>query len=302
MKKVFFYGSLALMLGLTACKDSDTKNEYNFSVPTLNIITNLSDGTGVASNTLYDYELKDVSGTLTGSVSCSGIVLDGTSYTLKTNTASYQTNAYTVVFKNVTGVMTGNQNIPVSNGNFTFTTVFNTPQLLGLTTTLRLPDQVAVCQYNVGDEYTVKTFPQNPFYTGKTVTQYPSGDGMASNESKTIYYQLSLDLENNSADINIYNSKFSGSPMEPVHPLITVKGLDIDFSDGQVTVTGNDIIPEIVEGNVATPYPNYIFNTVEFKTTSVDLTECEFNYTVAGRFQGTFQGSYLYGNSYVTAD
>ena len=302
MKKIYLLGSLAVLLGLSGCKDNDYNYNYQFTVPTVNILTNVSDGTGVASKVTYDYEINDNSGTTTGTISSSAIVLGGSSYTLKTVTAPYQYNSFTVAFKNVTGSMTGNQTIPVSNGNFTFTTVVNNPLLLGLSISTQLPQQFAICQYKIGDEYTVKTFPEIAFYTGETTTQYPGADGMQENSTKTIFYELSLNLAENKATIYMYNAKFSGMPQEPSKSQINIEGLNVDYSNGMVTVTGENIIPVVVEGNVSTPYENYIFNNIEFKTTSDDLSECQISYTVAGRFSGTFKGSYIYGNRFVASN
>ena len=300
MKKAFLYCGLSILIGLTACKDNEYTYEFNYSVPTVNILTNNSDGSAVASRCVYSYEAKESNGTTIGSVTSSAIVIDGSSYTLQTSSGPFKNNTYTVAFDNLSGMMTGNRNIPVTDGKFVFTTVFNNPSFFGITTNYNFPQQFAMCQYNIGDEYSVKTFPENSFFTGSTTTEYPGQNGTESNSTNSIYYMLSLNITDNTATMYMFNAKFSGSPMEPAKAQINIEGLSVEYNNGSIIAKGENIIPVIVEGNVETPYENYIFNNIEFKTTTTDLSECEINYTVAGRFRGNFLGSYIYNNKYIT--
>lgn len=299
MKKIYLLGSLTLLLGVTACNDKENYYEATYHVPTLNILTSTSDGVGVASECTYDYYAKTSGGKNTGNVTAKSIQIEGSSYNLKTSDGSFVTNGFTVSFSNLAGTLSGNKTYPVSDGKFSFTNYINTPKLLGLNVNVDLPEQFAICQYNIGEDYFMNTFPANAFYSGVTTTTYPGANGQESNTTKTIPYQLKLNIGDNTATMYMYNAKFSGVAAEPPKSQINLEGLTVEYLNGVVTVKGENIVPVVVEGTVSTPYENFIFNNIEFKTTTPDMSECEINYTVAGRFTGNFQGSYLFGNKYV---
>lgn len=91
----------------------------------------------------------------------------------------------------------------------------------------------------------------------------------------------------------MYNAKFSDSPNEPTKAAIYVKNLPVVFSSTGMTISGEDVIPEVLDGSTTTPNERYVFNTINFKTTDANLTQCEISYEVAGMYYGNFSGNYI---------
>lgn len=279
---------MLLLLGLSACSDNDSKYSYTYNLNPINIITNVSDGTSYASEGRYSFELTSTPSSNTGVITVSNLLINNSLQSFTTFEQPYKTNLY---FANFENVETDNAN--VSDANFLLTPYFNYPAYFNIIPTYQSSGDIVLAKYRYGD-YEVKTFQKNTFFVGTTETTYPFQGQNMSASSETIYYQLVIDIAENpqKATLIMYNAKFSGVEQEPVKKQINLEDLDVTYANGLITVTGENIIPDIVEGSAVTPNPDYIFDNIEFKTISEDLTWCSITFKVRGIYNGSFRGSY----------
>ena len=147
-------------------------------------------------------------------------------------------------------------------------------------------------QYQYGSSWNVRTFWPDMTYAGATEASYsPAAPPFVTDG---IQYRIIMQRKENAitdkADLIIYNARFVPQ-MDPLASII-VKDLDLEFTADGYTVSGKNNVPYLVEDGELQEYPSRIFNDFEAKV-SGDLTEISMNYTVAGVFKGTFQGSCL---------
>lgn len=287
---------MALSLMLTACGGNDYVMTHSFTAPTVNLITSVEDGSTIMSKGYYTFNLT--TSAQTGTIGGQDILINNASMSFRTEEMAYSSpSLYEAIFKNVSTTTTGSLTYPLTNGNFLATPFYYFPGFFGInspynpSTAQGIPD-IVVASYNLGDAYTVKTFQENTFYKGKTNTTYPFQGSVQNFTTEEIYYGLILNLADKKATIIMYNAKFSGVEAEPVKAQVILKDLTIDCTGGQITVKGENIIPEIAEGTTTTPYPSYTFDNIEYKTTSNDLTQATITYKVAGIYNGSFAGAY----------
>lgn len=298
MKKLFIMAGASLLVSLTGCNSENNSGSYTqkFGTAPINLITSVVDGTTTVSKGTYMFDLT-ISGQ-TGTISTNDLTVNNSSVSFKTPELKYASSGYDAIFKNVEATATGNMTYNLVNGTFIATPFYFYPGQIGINspynppTGFNLPD-ILVASYTLAGMCVVKTFQQNTFFTGETTTTYPYMGEIAHYSTKDIMYGLILDLSNNTATLIMYKAKFSGVPQEPVKTQINLNNLPVDFSNGMIRIKAEDVIPDVVEGGQTTPNEDYIFNNIEFATTSEDLTSARITYTVAGRYTGTFMGSYV---------
>lgn len=291
MNKTLLFGGVMLAAALASCSKGESTSTYTYNLNPVNIITDLTDNSTVASQGGYTITLKMNTETQYGTIEVSDLVINNSIVKFSTNEQNYKTNLYYAYFENVQS-----SSANLTDADFLLTPYFNYPSVYGVTATYLNPGNVLMADYIYNGQYQVKTFPLNAFYVGDTSTSYPFMGETQYYETTDIYYQLSLNKDDLSkATIMMFNAKFSGVEQEPVKKQIILDNLDVTYADGTFTVTGTDVIPYIVEGTESTPYPSYTFDSIEMKITGDDLTGCVLTYMVAGIYSGTFSG--LYGSS-----
>lgn len=213
--------------------------------------------------------------------------------TLRTDNAPYESYGYDVIFKNLTGQVTGNMNYPVSGSLFYASPFYfySNAQIGEYTYNYNQLLYAGVIQYTMGNEYSVKTFPQHAFFFGETHTSY----GASTNVTDEILYRVDIYSENNEskARMIMYNAKFSDSPGEPTKTAILLEGLELSLSPNSIVITGDEITPKVFEAGGWTEYPTFVFDNISFTTTDPYLVKASINYKVAGIYSGSFSGSYL---------
>lgn len=297
MKK--FYPVL-LGVGALLLSSCDHKSEFttNYSYSTTNLITSIETGESFAQKATYNFFFNVGEGIAT--VGCSDITAGNQNYSFTSQETSYTgmqftSGTVTVLQSPKASVNSASgQSYPLESTNVTISGLnYWNPETPGYTSA-PVYQPAILWQYNIGNLYNVKTFAADALYVGKSQTSYPVGSTGETEtfESETMTYRIIMNVPENKALLIIYKAKFAASmPIELSS--ITVEGLDIVWKEGTYAITGTDIIPQIYEGTTATPYPNYIFNSIYFEPTNAQLTEASLTYTVAGRFKGSFTGSYL---------
>ena len=309
MNKKFLIGSLAVLSGLsiTSCsKDGYSEVTRTLGASAVSIITSMSDGTVTATPGTYAFYIKMTDSQNTGSVTSPELIANNTSLSFTTDQQVYKSTGYDAFFDNATGPV-GSTGMELNNANFLalylydatynkYGYYYNDSQIGDYTFVLNpYTPYIAVAKYDIGSAFRVNTFPINSFFEGNTVTTYPQSDTPF--QTDKITYRFILNKEKDSAvftaDLIIYDAKFSGVPAEPTKEAILVPGLNVDFTPTGVKIYGENIEPKVYESGDYTPYPAFVFNDIEFHTTNNLYTEGEINYTVAGMFKGHFSGSYL---------
>lgn len=290
MKKSLIFGCLGLILAMASCsKENDFTFTRPYSLKALNVITTLEDGTTTVSEGVYTFNLTVTNTGQHGTITASNVETDpDMPLTFTTNDKAYSTNSYYAYFTDVTA-----PGVKLNNANFLMTPYFYTPGNYDLISDVVFPSDIVVAQYNIGESFLVRTFQENTFFVGQTNTTYPFTGGMQSYTTDDIYYMLKLNIEDNTADVILYNAKFTSVPQEPRKPRIDINGLSVTYSEDGITATGEDITPLMYEGGAGTPNENYIINNISFKTTDQRLSKCEITYKVAGMYNGAFSGSYV---------
>lgn len=298
MKKLSLLSALGFLFLLNSCigGGDDSTQTMTFNVSTINIVTSRHDNITKASKGNYTVDL-DVSH-LTGTVSTVDFVADGTIMRFITNDQTYKSTGYNVFFENATATINDNSSYQLQNGSFLATPWFYYPQdYLGYPSFQY--DMVA--SFEIGDLYKVRTYPTDAVYVGTTNTSYESSGTLATNQTDQIIYEVIINPTENKAKMMIYNAKFSSSPHEPTKVRIDVDNLDVVFSDGLITISGENVVPSVLDGSTTTPNESYKFNSINFTTTNPKLTSCKITYEVAGMYHGEFVGSYIVteGESYL---
>lgn len=309
MKNSVLFGGLALLLGLSACtKDGYQEVTRTLGAPAISIITSMNDGSVYVSEGTYAFTLTITDSSSTGTVTSPELIANNSSLGFTTIDQSYKSTGYDAFFENVKGTA-GNTGMELTNADMLalylydaeqnkYGYYYNLSDAGDYTYTINLYSPwITLAHYDIGSSYRVNTFQKNTFFRGTTTTTYPSQDGMSTFETEGITYRFILNKVENSttykAVLVIYDAKFSGSPAEPTKAAIIVEGLDVEFTPTGINITGENIVPDVVEAGSTTPYPSFIFNNINFKTTNQYYTHGVLDYTVAGVFQGHFEGKYV---------
>ncbi len=271
---------------LTSCKLDDNKFETLTSATVSQIVIPDDEDTPVSCQSNCMYSFKFDMGASTFVTTATDIKAGSASGSFQTDAAKFNysfISGYDVYrFSNVEG------------------TLGNAP-LTGMTGYMAAPANVLdpavlVMQYRI-DGATVKTFNPAPVFSGKTVTSYPAGPaGNKTAESEDATYGVIFSSDMKQAIIVIRNIKFAPE-MPRALELVQIKGLAVTFDRGGYTITGSNIIPEVLEGDGMTQYKNFPFNSIELHTSNATLTEVECTYEVAATigersmiFNGAFTG------------
>lgn len=308
MKKIYFLGSLAFMALFASC-DKDGTNETTRLIPSpaLSIITNLNDESVNVSDGVYMFDLNISYEAMKGTVASPELISNNQNLAFTTLEQPYKSTNYDAFFTNAKGTV-GNTGMELYDATFHLVYLYDetlnpygyyfTEDEAGEYTFL-LKNQPylykTIAKYDIGSSYKVNTFPKDVFFKGTTTTTYPQSPDPYTNEN--IIYRFIINKEkeatNYTATFVIYNSKFSAIPQEPVHKCIVVKGLDVDFTPEGVVITGNEIVPDMLEAGQLTPIETYTFNEVSFETTNDLYTQGKIYFKVAGMYEGNFTGSYI---------
>lgn len=290
MKKIVLFSIATLVMTAVSSCDSgnDEERTLSFNIPCINIVTSFNDNSTTASNGAYAFDLNISQ--MTGTIIGSGLIIDNNAMDFTSNESTYKSSGVNAYFENISATVTGNSSYSITNGSFLATPAFWYPQQF-----IGNPQSayVVVANYNIGNLYSVKTYPKDAVYNGTTNTSYTIQGLEQSAQNENIFYQVLINPTDKLANIVIYNAKFSDSPNEPTKAAIYVKNLPVVFSESGITISGENVIPEVQDGSTTTPNETYVFNTINFKTTDSKMTKCEIIFEVAGMYYGSFTGSYI---------
>jgi len=156
--------------------------------------------------------------------------------------------------------------------------------------------------YQIGNDYNVRTFWEDNVFTGETNTTV-NKDASTGFQNTKPAYRIKIDMATKKATAVLYNAKFNEKM--PEMNLILIN-LNVAFNNSGITVTGDNVIPRVLEGVSLTEVPTFPFTKFKFDIYG-DMTmgKCEFTVTPDPRavpnmpanttFEGGFSGSMLNG-------
>ncbi len=147
------------------------------------------------------------------------------------------------------------------------------------------PNPMLVMSYKT-DGYEVRTFSPNAYFSGETKTSYDMGAGEQTYTTKDAMYRVNFAQDMTTANVVIYNAKFVES-MKAIN--VILRDLPVTLTRDGYRISVSDVVPELMDGSVATPYPSRTFTSLEIKSSS-DLTKIDCDYVVADVFKGQFSG------------
>lgn len=287
--------ALAASAMLTGCKlDGNDMTQY-FSVSLCNLIipTDPSQPVTATSGSSYKVNYNFTQGKVT--VSAEDVVIgdktlnltsDEMSFTERMNSAGYVRD-----FKGDGKLSDGTLVSDLEGFESTLFYYLPTavPGVVGVTPI----DNRVVFSYNVGFEYQVKTFPQDIYFGGETVTHYsiPGQDGKSFSNKESVY-RVYFNKDLKTATVVIYNVRFAEEMPRPLKAVALVD-LKVTFGRNGYTVSGENIIPKMMEGDGVTDYPERTFTSFTLTSAGAKLTDCVCDYTVLNVFKGHFEGSYV---------
>lgn len=293
MKKNKILLLVAFPLLLSSCNSNeDLDFNYNTTVSCLNIITSLSDGYTEATNGSYYFVLSRTGSSYLGNISSSTFVLDNAVYNLYIPDSSFQGNAYSNWFTNVSGGVTGNNYFDLKSGNIYLTTVYFYPY----STPYQYPSEEIIGEFYLDDQYRVNTFQETTCFYGKVLISYDDNGYAQYYSNDNAVYQLHIDILQRTASIVINNAKFSDSGSDIPLEMLKLDNLNYSFSQGVITVEGTDIVPQNFVNGRFVEYKDMLFNNIQFKTVSQDLIKGEITFVSTDQdgvtYNGTFTGDY----------
>lgn len=297
MKKIFLMG--AVLLGLTACNLDTTENVMDIKSNVMNHFSPIGEGDPFVGTSQYSFSLDMDGGDLSFWTSDLG-VSGSSSFTsstigFKISSVSTETGISEIIRFSKEGNASVNGG-PISDVAGQFTTNYFIKEgvnIPGYPVLVEGPRRL-VMNYNLADKYVVHTFPADAFYGGETVTVDDSGTSFASDK---MIYRLAIDYLTNTADLIMYDCRFS-EKMKISLVALVIEDLDFKVTASGYEVTGENKVPLYLEGNSLTEFRGFIFESVSLKTTDADLTSIKIDYDVrnAGSnalYKGSFGGSYI---------
>lgn len=198
---------------------------------------------------------------------------------------------WTAYVKNGAATGAGNAEVSNLNGYVTNIVQYYKPTL-GEPLAGNVVSPLPFITYHVND-YIVKTFAENSYFAGETVTQYPTEGGQETFKNSDPIYRVQFSSDMKKADVVIYKACFAKSMKDKGIVLegIYVKGLDVKLTRSGYELSGTDIIPESLgDGGALLPYERYKFDSINIRTVNGDMSQISCDYVVASVFRGTFTG------------
>ena len=301
MKKTILYGMIAATaLTITSC-DKESENSYTSTnlIPAYNLFTSADDNASpFVSLGAYNFTLRVPDNTFEMNVS-SMAVPGGTTASFATKPISF-TSGYITYDNKAYEQIKFSSNLPSASGteisdlNVLLTqAVYSAPEGTGLQDyTLFVPCKsmhYAYMQYTYPGGWNVRTFWPDVTFSGTTTTTFPGMETPFVNDK--MMYRVVMQRKDNKigdkADVIFYNAKFAPAAPEI---LVVMKNLDLKFTQRGYEISGQDVIPYMLEGEGLTETPRYKFNAFTL-TVGGDMTTASVSYRVAEVFKGEFQGS-----------
>ena len=306
MKKILFLSSLAMGILLPSCNTGDGETTSTGSFASYNLITNLDNGDIQVSKNTYNFEINWTKAL--GEISSESLIINNSNwqFTTEPSTLYYYGSMFMILPQ---GYVMGNYSLPLNDASFLISPVcnygypgiyFNTTPVPGYAN-LPSNSQYMITTYKIGNQYQVSTFITDAFFYGDS-TIIKEGENSSPATRKDICYRIVMDVPNKKADLLIYKEETDVNDQTTTTGVGVVQGLDIEYKDAGYLITGSDIVmkeitevkEDLVSKLILAENPDYVFNNIRIKSTSVNLASCNISFEIEGKYKFNFNGSYFF--------
>ena len=290
MKKQILFAAASAALLLASC-DKEGTNTQTFTTQSLNYITEVSP-TGAPSGEvsveagIYKFGLDFNNSTVSMSAENLPSKVGVTSFSTQALAAS-QNSLMNITVDTKSTLMS---DISVDNLTMAYS-AYQVPQeysdIPGIANqTIPYGGLYVVTRYTIGGNYLVRTIWPDMLFSGTTHTSFnDSGE-----ENKGIGYRIILNSKDKKATMVIYDAQFAAQ-MPKLN--LVLENLSVDFQPHAIVIRGNNVVAKYSEGGQLQENPNFPFDNIEFIIQGQNLTQATCNFSVAGKYYGTFDGSYI---------
>lgn len=290
MKKQILFAAASAALLLASC-DKEGTNTQTFTTQSLNYITEVSP-TGAPSGEvsieagIYKFGLDYNNSTVSMSAENLPSKVGVTSFSTQALTAS-QNSLMNITVDTKSTLMS-----EVSVDNLTMAySAYQVPQeysdIPGIANqTIPYGGLYVVTRYTIGGNYLVRTIWPDMLFSGTTNTSFNG----TTFENKGIGYRVILNSKDKKATLVIYDAQFAPQ-MQKMN--LVLENLAVDFQPNGIVISGTNVIAKYAEGGQLQENPNFPFDDIRFVIRGTNLTEATVDFSVAGRFYGSFTGSYI---------
>lgn len=302
MKNKFTVGLFALFALLaTSCdKDGDRSEVRSYTYPSYNLYTSI-DGSVQPSIGFGSYVFTFAFPANTVAVKTSSFPApQGSQISFNTDDLPLEGSSvkigdynYEVIGFNATSVPSTSSRVKNISGELT-QAAYPPPALVAVPGYPRIMQNETAhfvkMNYTLSDFWRVRTFWRDMTFSGSTTTSYPGMQAPYSTES--ISYRVVMNLDNPTgaftADVIFYNAMFA--PNMPSLSAIVIKDLALEFTQNGYTVSGQNIVPSMLEGQELLENPTYTFDDFRMNVGGDYMQQCDIDYTVGHMFSGSFTG------------
>lgn len=290
MKKQILFAAASAALLLASC-DKEGTNTQTFTTQSLNYITEVSP-TGAPSGEvsieagIYKFGLDYNNSTVSMSAENLPSKVGVTSFSTQALAAS-QNSLMNITVDTKSTLMS-----EVSVDNLTMAySAYQVPQeysdIPGIANqTIPYGGLYVVTRYTIGGNYLVRTIWPDMLFSGTTNTSFNG----TTFENKGIGYRVILNSKDKKATLVIYDAQFAPQ-MQKMN--LVLENLAVDFQPNGIVISGTNVIAKYAEGGQLQENPNFPFDDIRFVIHGTNLTEATVDFSVAGRFYGSFTGSYI---------
>lgn len=290
MKKILLPSLAAFALLATSCVDDHGYEENTVNIQVKSPAVVIPSSSTEEAYFINDYSIRYTQYTKDSKMSLVGLtpltLPNGTTFNFSSPATSVSGNQFTFIIEPLS--FTTENDITVQlRSRLTMQYYSYNPGTASTSVLNNAP--IALTVVKIGNSYTLKTL-QNVMSFAGTTTSLINGSNPY--ENPNVLYELTPDYTNRKAQIIIYNSKFAEAM--PAIRVMRLTGLSFvpSASTGYV-VSGENIVPEVLEGNNWIPNEKFVFNNFSLQPTNDNLSMASISFKVATSFTGTCQGSYI---------
>lgn len=284
---------------LSGCSLDDQKITSTVNVTLNNLVISEKDPSqvDVQPDVTYTVNYDQTAGT--AQVVAAGLTIGNAKTGISTDIMPYSQLVNTAGYVNIfsgSGKTTDAAATPVLDFSGVETTLFYyyptaVPGVVGVTAI----DRRLLLTYNVGDDYTVRTFPSDIYFGGTTSTRYSMMGQSKTFESKDPIFRVVFSANLKKATVVIYNARFAEEM--PALEAVVLQDLDVTYDATGYKISGSDVVAGQPEAGGLTPYESKPFKSFLLYTKGKYLVQAQCDYTVHDTrmnidFYGSFTGQY----------
>lgn len=282
MKKAILLSStMALVAIFPSCSGGDNKAEMNYNLELGSLITDTQTGKSSLSDNNYAFNYNYTNNTMQMRISSLEVGSSTLSF-LSPNDVKFTETSYP------SGLVTqfaipemkavGSSSI-ATDVNAEIATAYNYNPVINVITKVW---RRFIISYKIDNQYRVNTFEKTTYWYGVTNTTYEMQGNRGEFSTQAPIYYIEMDINKKTATVTICNAQFAQNM--PTIPYMKLANLTLSADNGKYIISGENIVPQVSEGDGWTPNATYTFDNFTLSTSNETLTAAAISFSVAGRF------------------